>query len=152
VTHTAYCALDTRGIHEEPVGKWTGRQRRKKEENELAITHLALTSHFICSPHPTEKGRPTSLRRGEGLTLPVPGRRERKERKAEAMMVMVMGDRRARSSAQFVSHPLLMVNEASLIREQLLLALHHHLPLSLLPPHSCCLAIWRCGTSKKKTV
>ena len=32
---------------------------------------------FVCSPQPTEKVRPTCLRRGKGLISAVPGRRER---------------------------------------------------------------------------
>jgi len=35
---------------------------------------------FVCSPHPTENW-PTSLRRREGLTAAVPGRRERRRRR-----------------------------------------------------------------------
>jgi len=128
--------------------------QKKEEERARSVTRtlLGLPLHgspLVCSPHLIKKGRPTSLGRGEGLTPVVPGRRERKKRKVEAVVV---GDKRARSSAQFVSHPLLMVNDiilvTKLIREQLLLALHH-LPLSLLPPRPYCLAIQHSGPSKK---
>src|SRR6266567_9256446 len=43
---------------------------------------------FLCTLHPAERGRPTSLRRGEGLAAAVPGQREREERKAEVVVVV----------------------------------------------------------------
>jgi len=83
---------------------WRCRQRRKKkkkEQNELASPSCyspCRASHFTGPPFvydPAEKGRPTSLRRGEGLAAVVPGERERDER--EAVAVVVVGDKRDRS-------------------------------------------------------
>ena len=64
-------------------------------QHELKNCHLA--SHFrgpplVCSPHPTEKGRPTSLKRGEGLAATVPGRIEGEEREV-VVVVVVVGDK-----------------------------------------------------------
>ena len=74
-----------------------GRQQRKKEEDGLEILSQArsVTHHFTGPPfvctHPAEKGQPTSLRRGEGLTATVPHRRERDEKET---VVVVVGDKR----------------------------------------------------------
>ena len=86
-----------------------GRQCRKKRLamslRARSVTHLARppTSRvlLVCSPHPTEKGRPTSLGREEGLATAVPGRREGEEREAE--VVVVVGDKR-RTETDPTSH------------------------------------------------
>ena len=91
------------GAHVEPVGgrgEVVSAEKRGERARDIIASSFCYTlcwaSHFtgpplVCSPHPTKKGRLTSLRRGEGLTAVVPGRRERKERKVEA--VVVVGDR-----------------------------------------------------------
>ena len=82
------------GVRNEPVGGRgvviSSEKEKKKEQNELtmssrtrSVTHLAgpPTSRVLplnVAP-PAEKGGPTSLGRGEGLTAAVPGRRERGE-------------------------------------------------------------------------
>ena len=89
-------------------------QKKEEERGEQARDAIAssfcyrpcrashfMGPHLVCSPHPIKKGWPTYLGRGEGLTAVVLCRRGRKERKVEAVVV---GDKRARSSAQFVSH------------------------------------------------
>jgi hypothetical protein len=90
----------------EVVKRSLAQEKKKKEENELAmssrahsVTHLVRlpTSRvpFVCSPIPAEKGEPTSLRRGEGLAAVVPSRREREREKREAEAEVVVGEKRA---------------------------------------------------------
>jgi hypothetical protein len=57
-------------------------EKRGERARDIIASSFCYTpcwaSHFtgpplVCSPHPTEKGRPTSLRRGEGLSAAVSG-------------------------------------------------------------------------------
>ena len=102
---------------------------KKKEETSRArsVTHPASaelpTSRppLVCNPHPTEKGRPTSLTRGDGIAAAVPGRRERREGGGG---VGGGGRREHRMETDLASH--VVTCDLS----------HHHLPSSSLSSRS----------------
>ena len=73
-------------VCDEPVGGSGGQPRKKEEKRgKLACDDIVILFCYspcwasqsmgpplVCSPHPTEKGWSTCLRRGEGLAAAIP--------------------------------------------------------------------------------